>query len=250
MKLIIQNIATEYQDEGAGPVLLFLHGWKDNLHTFDGITPLLSIRYRVIRIDLPGFGESETPPTAWGLDEYIKFVKEFIFKLNIQIYAMVGHSFGGRIILKSQIHNLFLVKKIILIGAAGVTKRNTLRNSCYKAIAKVGGLITFIPPLIFWREKLRKRMYSHVGSDYLGVGDLKQIYLKVIEEDLAPMVHTITKPTLLIWGSNDTQTPLVDGQLLAKLIPNSILEIITGASHFIHREKPEQVAQLMRKFLL
>ena len=59
MKIIVKNLAIEYRDEGTGPVALFLHGWKDNLHTFDPLMPFLSDKLRIIRLDLPGFGESE-----------------------------------------------------------------------------------------------------------------------------------------------------------------------------------------------
>ena len=249
MKIIVQNLATEYLDEGTGKVVLFLHGWQDNLHTFDSLASHLSPTRRVIRLDLPGFGKSEVPKESWNLDNYVQFVKEFIEKLDIKVYALVGHSFGGRIAIKGEATKNLQAQKIILIGSAGIAKSRTFRNSTLKLLAKIGGLITYIPPLIFWRGGLRKRMYSFIGSDYLNTGKLKETFLKIISEDLSASARKITTPTLLIWGESDTETPLSDGKQLAGLIADSKLKVISEAGHFVHKEKLQEVAKLVQEFL-
>lgn len=249
MKIIVQNLVTEYLDEGTGKVVLFLHGWQDNFHTFDSLVSLLSPTQRIIRLDLPGFGKSEVPKEAWNLDNYIQFVKDFIEKLDIQVYTLVGHSFGGRIAIKGEATNNLQAQKIILIGSAGIAINRTFRNLILKLLAKIGGLITYIPPLIFWREGLRKRMYSFIGSDYLNTGKLKETFLNIISEDLSASAKKITTPTLLIWGESDTVTPLSDGKQLAGQIADSKLKVISGAGHFVHKEKSQEVAKLVHEFL-
>jgi pimeloyl-ACP methyl ester carboxylesterase len=249
MKIIVQNLATEYLDEGKGKVALFLHGWQDNLHTFDSLASLLSPTLRIIRLDLPGFGNSETPKEIWDLNNYIQFVKDFIQKLDIQVYAIVGHSFGGRITIKGESTKKFQTQKIILICSAGITKNHTFNNLVFKLLTKIGGLITYIPPLIFWREEIRKKIYNFIGSDYLNTGKLKEIFLKIISEDLSASAKKILTPTLLIWGENDTEILLSDGKQLAGLIPNSKLKVISGAGHFVHKEKPQEIAKLAQEFL-
>src|SRR3972149_2244169 len=250
MKIIVQNLAVEYQDEGvssprqslrrsAGKVILLLHGWQDNLHTFDALTKFLSKTNRVIRLDLPGFGQSETPKETWGLDNYVEFVKNFIQKLNLQVDAFVGHSFGGRIAIKGAAENNLKPAKIILINSAGIAKSKTLRNYILKIFAKIGSFITYIPPFVFWREKLRQKIYKFIGSDYLDAHEMQKTFLKIISEDLSENAKKINTPTLLIWGENDTETPLSDGKLLSRLISHSKLEIINEAGHFVHQEKPE-----------
>lgn len=261
MKIVVQNLVVEYQDEGAdspgrsfqrsaGKTILFLHGWQDNLHTFDALAKILAGSYRIVRLDLPGFGQSETPQTAWNLDDYIECVKSFIEKQNLQIDALAGHSFGGRIIIKGVSEKKFQEAKIILINAAGVKARqNTLRNALWKATAKIGGLVSRMPPFSFFRENLRKKVYNNLDSDYPNTGALKETFVKVISEDLSASAKKIVAPTLLIWGENDTATPLSDGQRLAQLIPNAKLEIIEGAGHFVHQEKPKEVAELIKEFV-
>jgi pimeloyl-ACP methyl ester carboxylesterase len=249
MKIIVQNLATEYRDEGVGKVMLFLHGWQDSLHTFDHLTDLLSPGRRIVRLDLPGFGESESPDEAWDLDNYVQFVKNFSEKLDIQVDTLVGHSFGGRIAIKGEATKHLQTQKMILIGSAGIAKSRTFRNLTLKLLVKIGGLITYVPPLVFWREEIRKRMYRFVGSDYLGAGALKSTFLKIISEDLSTSASKVTTPTLLVWGEDDAATPLSDGKLFAGLIPNSKLKVITGAGHFVHQERPREVAELIQDFL-
>ncbi len=248
MKIIVQNLATEYRDEGEGPVMLLLHGWKDSLYTFDDLMPSLLARWRVVRLDLPGFGESEAPGGAWNLDDYIHFVNEFIQKLNLQVDVLAGHSFGGRIAIKGQAVKLFKANKLVLIAPAGIARKQKLRKSILKVMAKIGGFLADIPPLILWRQEIRKKMYNLIGSDYLNAGPLRGTFLKIIAEDLSVKARDITVPTLIIWGANDTQTPLADGQKLSRLVSGSEFKVINGAGHFVHREKHQEVAKLIEDF--
>lgn len=249
MKVLVSGIATEYQDQGTGPIVLFLPGWQDTLHSFDAIAKDLIPNYRIIRLDLPGFGATETPAEPWDLDCYITFVAEFIKKLTIVPTAIVGHSFGGRITIKGLATQTLAAEKIILIAAAGITHRRTWRNTILQALAKTGRLLTTIPPLSFWRQTLRKKLYRAIGSDYFAAGRLKETFLKVIAEDLSQVAPKIAVPTLLIWGADDTATPLTDGQKLHQLISGSKLEVITNTGHFVHQQEPERVAILMKNFL-
>jgi len=249
MQIIVQNLATEYQDEGNGKVILLLHGWQDNLHTFDSLASLLSPTKRVIRLDLPGFGKSEMPKESWDLDGYVRFLKDFIQKLDLSVDTIIGHSFGGRIAIKGVSAKNLQPNKLMLISSAGIAGSRTFRNSTLKVLAKIGRWITYIPPLIFWREELRKKFYGLIGSDYLNTGPLKETFLKIISEDLSASAKEITTPALLIWGADDAETPLSDGEQLSRLIHDSRLEVISGAGHFAHREKPQEVAKLVQEFL-
>ncbi|MBI4085007.1 MAG: alpha/beta hydrolase [Candidatus Liptonbacteria bacterium] len=249
MKVIVKNLATEYKDEGVGKVLLFLHGWQDNLHSFDSLAVSLSSDYRIIRLDLPGFGGTEAPKEVWELNDYAEFVEDFISKLGINVYALIGHSFGGRIAIKGNATGRIKMDKMVLIGSAGISKSNTFRSSILKILAKIGGLLLYIPPFIFWRSELRKKIYVLIGSDYLNAGALKETFLKIIKEDLTTAAEEIKTPTLLIWGENDTETPVSDGRKFSRLIRNSELKTVNGAGHFAHSEKPQEVTNLIRGFL-
>lgn len=249
MQIIINGLATEYKDEGKGPVVLLLHGWQDSLKTYDFLVPSLLNKHRVVRLDLPGFGKTETPNKNWNLNSYVEFLKSFIKKIDINPEIIIGHSFGGRIILKGESNNQFEAEKIVLINSAGLSEANGLKNKVIGFFTKIGKFLTFLPPLIFWKDDIKNKLYKKLGSDYLESGEMKNVFLNVIKEELSSNATKINKPTLLIWGEEDTATPLSDGKKLNKLIENSKLEIIEGASHFVHIEKPKEVIKLINDFI-
>lgn len=248
MKMIVQGIAVEYRDEGAGPVMLMLHGWKDSLHTFDPLVRELATRFRVVRIDMPGFGESEMPDPSWKLDDYVDLVHACIEKLGIDVTVLVGHSFGGRVIIKGLARRLFHPRTVVLIASAGVGERQVGKNAMLKMVAKAGKVATVALPHGV-RQKLRRRLYEKIGSDYHASGRLKDVFLNVVGEDLSADAQQVSVPTLLVWGSEDRSTPLSDGVKLSMLIPNARLETISGASHFVHQEHPQKVAHLIMDFV-
>src|SRR6185436_3700921 len=100
MKSIVSGLATEHSENGVGPTILMLHGWGDSLHSFDILAQKLQ-GYQIVRLDLPGFGNSELPRGIWDMERYAKFVKEFCEKMHIDPEFVVGHSFGGRILIKA-----------------------------------------------------------------------------------------------------------------------------------------------------
>ncbi|MCC7356043.1 MAG: alpha/beta hydrolase [Candidatus Doudnabacteria bacterium] len=249
MKVIVDNIATEYEDQGTGPVLLMLHGWKDTLHTFDALVPSLTSNFRIVRLDLPGFGKTELPRLTWDLDDYIHFLASFLKKIECSPDYMLGHSFGARVIIKGVSEHTFVPKKIVLISAAGVTKKRYLRSTIYKVIAKIGKFFTAIPLLSRFRPILRRNLYNSAGSDYLDAGLLKETYLRVINEDLSNRVSNIAVPTYLIWGSEDSSTPVSDAQFLENEMKNAQLQVFEGNSHFVHQEEHEKISQAIKEFL-
>lgn len=251
MKIIINNLAVEYMDEGNGLVMLLLHGWMTSLHTFDGITPFLSGNFRMVRLDLPGFGGSEAPEEGWGIGNYVQFIQSFCDKLGIQPEILVGHSFGGRVILKGVSEGFFTPRKLVLIASAGLTKHH-IKAKLFLVAAKIGKIGLFFLPLGI-RDRLRRKLYGMAGSsDYLEAQSavLKGTFLLSTKEDLTDSARNVRVPTLLIWGRNDVVTPLSDGKRLQMLISGSKLEVIDGAAHFVHKEKPQEVAELVKEFVL
>lgn len=233
MKILVDGQLIEYKDEGKGRAVILLHGWGLSLATFKDLAAHLSKKFRIVSLDLPGFGGSSRPEPDWGVEQYAKLVAGLLTKLNINDYVAIGHSFGGRIIIKGISEGLLSPDKVVLIDTAGVKPSKTPRKTLYSILAKLGKIITALPGLRSRRESLRKKLYGAVGtSDYLQAGDMKQIFLKTINEDLLPYVHLIKQPTLLIWGENDNDTPISDAKAIKGRLPDSRMTIIPGAGHF------------------
>lgn len=248
-KIIVNGIATEHRDEGAGKTILMLHGWQDNLHTFDRLAAELAHKYRIVRLDLPGFGGSESPRDPWAVRDYTEFVQAFSRKLAFEPHGLLGHSLGGRVAIMAVSSSILVPAKLILVASAGVAERNSMRSAALYLVAKAGKAVLSGPHLTMAREQVRSWFYGAIGSDYASAGHLRHTFRNIISEDLSAAAAMIRVPTVLIWGSEDTETPLVEGRRLASLIPQSKLEIIEGAGHFVHRERAGKVADILYSFL-
>jgi pimeloyl-ACP methyl ester carboxylesterase len=251
MKLLANGQLVEYSDQGKGKVVVLLHGWGANLHTFDDIAKQLAKNYRVIRIDFPGFGASAVPPQSWRIADYAVLTAEVLEKIGVSsVYALIGHSFGGRVTIKSISIKSVMPDKVVLIGAAGIRSAKTVKKTIYKVVAKAGKAVTAVPGLRQLRSGLRERLYKSAGStDYLNAGQMKKVFLSTINEDLLPEVSSITQPTLLIWGEQDSETPLSDAYTMRDHLPNAKLVIYPDAGHFVYQEKEKEVMEELEKFL-
>jgi pimeloyl-ACP methyl ester carboxylesterase len=253
MNLVVNGVLLQYRQTGdsGAPVVLLLHGWGANAKSFDGLAAGLSREYRVIQLDLPGHGGSEIPPTTWGVSEYAGLVRDFVAKADFApVYAIGGHSFGGRIAMKLVTEKLLVPTKLVLLDSAGVKPAGSARNQGFKLAAKVGKAATALPLMGRLRSRLRRRLYQAAGStDYLEAGPMRQIFLNTIAEDQLSVASAIQVPTLLVWGADDADTPVSDAQKLSDKIAGSKLEVIPGAGHFVFLDKPAEVLAAVEKFL-
>jgi pimeloyl-ACP methyl ester carboxylesterase len=229
MKIIVDELATEYRDEGNsnGPIVLFLHGWRNDLRSFDALVHELAPIYRIIRLDLPGFGGTEIPGKTWELSDYVRFVD-------------IIKGLGG---------DVFHPRKAVLIASAGIAKRRTVRNQILKIVAKTGRAVAKIPPLSLWQGVLREKLYGYAGSDYHNAGPLKGTFVKLVSEDLSASAASISIPVLLLWGDHDAETPLSDGERLSRLIPGAVLKVFPGTGHHVHQERSVQIAEATKEFI-
>ncbi|MEE8484294.1 MAG: alpha/beta hydrolase, partial [Nitrospinota bacterium] len=115
------------------------------------------------------------------------------------------------------------------------------------ALAKLAKAVSFVPII---GGAVKEAIYGKIGSaDYLAAGDMRPILVRVVNEDLEPLLNDIKNETLLIWGDGDTATPLEAGRKINAGIPNSRLEIIEGAGHYAFADRPEEFYGLLEDFL-
>lgn len=246
MNVIVDGLMTNYQKTGDGKVLLMIHGWGDSGRTFSALAKELEDKYQVVSLDLPGFGATQAPPELWGTADFAAFVKNFVDKLAINPYAILGHSFGGPVAMYLT-QGSHKYKKLILLASAGIRNKKPIQSKLFKLTAKAGkGTLYALPA--HKRNQLKRRLYGSIGSDALLLPHMEKIYRRIIGEDMRRDAEHIHLPTLLIYGSKDKATPPGDGLVLHKLINGSELKVI-DAGHFLHQEQPDHVAALIREFL-
>lgn len=233
--------------------MLILPGWGTKIDTYMSLINSISEYARVYCFDMPGFGKSQEPNTAWDLDDYLDFVIKFIDAQDIEELDLIGHSNGGRIIIKlANRKNLkFRINKIILIGSAGIVHKKTLVQNLKIYSFKFCKKIVELKPIKSLFPNLLLKLKNTFGSeDYKNASPiLKQSLVKLINEDLKQILPNISVPTLLIWGENDTDTPLSDGKIMEELIPDAGLIKVENCDHYVFLENPYYVNKVIATFL-
>lgn len=246
---IIDGIATAFSQTGKGSDVLLLHGWGDSRRTYAALAEKLSKNYKVTALDLPGFGATELPKTAWNLTDYANFLKSFCEKLSIKPKLVIGHSNGGALAIHAISGGFIESQKLVLLASSGVRNTRLLRRFGLKIVAKSGKTLLFWLP-IGTKRKLQKKLYGVAGSDMLVVPHMKETFKKTVRQDIQSDARSLAIPTLLIYGSEDTATPAREiGQKLHSNIKNSKYAQIDRAGHFVHQDAPDDVNQLIEEFI-
>lgn len=246
-KIEAYGVKVHYKSLGQGPNVVLLHGWGCNTDTFAVVQNALMKNFCVTAIDFPGFGQSDQPPSVWGVEEYTRCTEDLLQKLDIQNPTLIGHSFGGRVSILLSSRNP--IKKIILTDAAGVKPQNT-KISAGKVFSKLKDISKKIIG-----EKLTEKISSPFANklaseDYKNAsGIMKEILKKVVGEDLQSEMPKIKASTLLIWGANDTATPVSDAKIMEKLIPDAGLVVFPGCGHFSFLENSAYYISVVENFL-
>lgn len=245
----INGLKFHYTVQGNGTPIVLMHGWGCNLTTLASIEKVAAESHTVYNVDFPGFGESEEPNEVWGVEKYTQLIEEFIKFENIKNPILLGHSFGGRVGILYSSRNQ--VKKLILVDAAGVKPRRSLKYYFKVYSFKISKRLM---PLIYGKDGAQKRIEEarakRGSSDYNNATPMMRAILsKVVNEDLKYCMPNIKAPTLLIWGENDTATPLRDAQIMEKLIPDAGLVSFPGCGHYSFLDNPIQFAAVLRSFI-
>lgn len=244
----INDIKVSYKTTGEGQDVLLLHGWGCSLEIWKTLQSQLEQKYRVTSIDFPGFGKSDEPKSVWGVEEYTQCTEQLIETLELKNPVLIGHSFGGRVSILLSSRNDY-VKKIILTDAAGVKPQNT-KISVSRIFSKMKKLSTKIIGESATEKLVRPFANSLASEDYKNAsGMMKEILKKVVDEDLQQVMPNIKASTLLIWGENDTATPVSDAQIMEKLIPDAGLVVFKGCTHYSFLENPGYYFTIVDNFL-
>ena len=237
------------------PAILFLHGWGCDSASFSFIKGALTDRATVLTLDFPGHGQSEEPPVPWGVGEYTAQVAELLRQNGLDQVEIVAHSFGGRVALMLAAKYPAMVQKLVITGGAGIKKpvseHSRKRAARFKRYNAFFEKVKALPPLTAVAESMQTKLRNRYGSpDYVKLNEnMRKTFVKVISEDLYPLLAQIQAPTLLVWGSNDTETPLWMAQTMEKEIPDAGLVVFEGGTHFAFLEQWQRFVLIVKQFL-
>ena len=251
----LSEYTAHYYEAGEGRPLIFLHGFMGDCYVWDSLIPLLSNNYRCICLDLLGFGNSSMPDIAYTIANEVRFVDEFIQRLNLEDYTLIGHSFGGWVssyfsIYRPSSH----LNSIVLLAPAGIRDDDFKGSYKYfiplllpnKFIDLALNLISPFLSLLGFKSQVKKfkkiRGTFHnksVASSFL----LRQFKDKNPKpETVDHLLQELDLPVLIISGEIDNVIPLWHAQTYANQIKNSHSLFIPDASHDLVDTHPELIA--------
>ncbi len=238
MKINVKNLSINYIQYGEGNDIVLLHGWGQNIEMMRPIGDNFQDRFRITILDFPGFGESEEPKEAWTIEDYELMLEEFLKKVNVKKPIVIGHSFGGRVAIRYSARNP--ISKLVLFGSPCIRIQEELSLG-----VKILKKLKTLPGL----NELGEYMKKFIGSrDYKAASPImRQTLVNVVNEDLSKFAREIEEPTLLIWGTNDTEAPLNEAKELEKIMVDAALITLPG-THYAYLENLPRVVTILDNF--
>lgn len=231
-----------YSVAGTGArTLILVHGWGGTTRSLSQLSSCLCTKYRVISLDLPGFGASDHPEKNWGVEEYAGVVREFIRKTAAGPVIYFGHSFGGALGIYLAASHPELIAKLVLAAPS------FHRSSVHRKQSPLERL----PGPRFMKLIIRKLYYKlfYPRSDILAYPHLEENYRRIVATDLTPLISRVRQPALILWGELDRDTPVADARLLHRKLAGSTLVIYPRATHNVPLKNAEEVCREMEKFI-
>jgi pimeloyl-ACP methyl ester carboxylesterase len=250
-------IRSAFSVEGEGPLLFLIHGIGASRHSFDGLVAHLKSEFLCIGYDLRGHGRSPIPPTPYTLDELVEDLEALRAELGIEKAHFAGHSLGGMI---GPAYARKYPEHVLTLGLYSTAAFRTEDDS-----AKVKGVVAAmrqkgIPQVL---ETLKDRWFTpEFAARHPDVIERRMqqvidtnpdVFLSVFdiyaETEMAPWLHEIEHPSLVLTGENDGGcNPRLNKQI-ADALPNSELVILPVLRHAILLEAADRVAPPVLSFL-
>jgi pimeloyl-ACP methyl ester carboxylesterase len=252
MNITIHGLTIHYEEKGRGPVLVLLHGWGGSLVSLQPLQLLLAEKgFRVISLDLPGFGASQSPGKDFSLENFAEVIELVLAKLKIKSCVLFGHSFGGSIAVKISARKKVYVGKLILCNTAGIRKYKSKKVKILKTVSHGARRIFQLPLLNVVYPFLRKVFYYYIlrERDYIDQPQLSETFITIIDEDISDDLLRIDIPVLLLWGEKDKKTPVEHAKIMQKILKNVQVEIIKNVGHGLPLIQPKLVAEKVNTFL-
>jgi len=240
-----------YRDEGQGEVIVLLHGTASSLHTWDEWVQGLSKEYRVIRMDLPGFGlTGPDQENRYEVDDDVAFLNNFLAKLGLNSVHLAGSSLGGRIAWEYSLVHSDQVKSLTLMDALGYPQERwppAIEMAQWPLMDKI---MTHVSPRFMYESGLKEVYFNEAQvtegvvdryyelSRFPGNLDAFPRRVKAKLDTDADKIAQVAVPTLILWGEEDMYFPVENAFRFHQDIKNSRLYVYPGVGHLPMEEAP------------
>ena len=260
-------------EEGAPSrqLALLVHGWSSSWYAMSPLIGLLSQRFRVIAVDLPGYGQSPRLAQRTTIPQYADLLAELIAQISDGPAVLVGHSMGGMTSVTLALRHPVLVERMVLLGPTITGKLSNYINAVVSPITLLEhfGLGSFIvsfveravvglsdrimrPASFAERTAITEAEYLRLREDARrpGQGRVRaECYFAMRNNDLSGRLAHVEPPALVIWGAEDNTVPLRDAGVIADEWPDADLRILPMAGHWPQFEAPQTTRRLVAAYL-
>jgi len=264
----VDGVRVHYQEAGEAhaPALVLIHGFASSTLVWSKVfLRLAAAGFRVIAIDMLGFGYSGKPRNReYTIAGQAKLLVGLLDRLKIKSANLVGSSYGGAVAATCALDYPRRVEKLVLIGTV-----NNNRPLGYKLMRVFSSPVfgDVVSPLLIGSRRLLRRRMKRVYDRHEWVLDERRVDARHLPlrasgtqraiirtvrgwdaERISREAHLIKQPTLLLWGENDSEIPLADGERLHEQIPWSRLIVFLNCGHIPHEEYPEEFTGVVADF--
>ena len=260
------GVRLRVMDAGSGPPLLLLHGMFVDHRTWDSVSQELSDQFRVVSVDLPGFGESEKPPDSrfpYTIEGMGEAIADLYAGLGLGRAALVGHGLGGAVAAAVASTHPELVSHLVLVNSMSYPAEFDIRRRA----AMMPLLGSFVFKQLLGRNAFRSYFNNFMLSERGAIAQsrIDDYYytfsepaarasafatLRATADTRALIAHIarVSSPTLVVWGRHDRVYPAAHGQMLARQLPGQSFHLL-DSGHLPQEERPTAVADLIGSFV-
>lgn len=262
--LDVEGVTVAYVDSGgAGRPLVLVHGLSSYTGFWEAQIPAFAAEgYRVISLDLPGYGASDRPDAPCDPPWYAGVLSGFLEELGLEQATIVGHSMGGQIALTLALEHPEQVSRLVLSAPAGFERftageRDWMRGYWHEKRALEADedavRANFAMNFARWDEGVERLVAERVRmagtADFRGTSvAVARSVVGMLEHPVLDRLDQIRAPTLIVFGTDDRliPNPVFHGggtaafaRRAAERIPGAELVLISGAGHMVHHDRPE-----------
>lgn len=263
----IKGMEVHYRDQGAerAPCILMLHDIGSSLHAFEHWADTMQLEYRVLRVDLPGFGLTGPHPKGdYSMKMYRDFLDEFLADMGVKRCYAVGNGLGGRLAWELALAYPKRVRKMVLISPSGFPIENGNQTPMEKMAsgnAAQKRQFRYFTSKKMVRKTLKQNYYDAEKVKVETVrrhyellrrkGNRKAYIDRVSHEDYnrTRRIKDIEAPTLIMWGTENQIIPIEHASYFHKALPNSKLKMYPEAGHYLMEEISSIAAPDVMSFL-
>ncbi len=262
--LALDGVRLHLRDTGPrdAPPVLFLHGFGSSLHTWEEVAVALEQDFRLIRLDLPGFGLTGADATGDYRDARSHAViLALLTRLGLERVALVGSSMGGRIAWSFAAAHPDRVTRLVLMAPDGFASPG-IGNDQPPRVPALMRVLPYTLPEGMLRGSLRpaygdpavmtEALFERYRDMMLAPGVRQAILDRMGQHVLTrpePLLARIRVPVLLLWGDRDAMVPVSNAQDYLRALPDARLVALPGIGHVPMEEAPGEVARVLRDFL-